>query len=147
MGPFAITKLDATRLRRGLQELETSDPVRAARVRQRSRDAADRLPVPAAGFAGDTEFESWLESLPDDDPCPVLDPKTETCDLYAARPLTCRIFGPPVRWGGEAMGVCELCFQGASDEEIAACEVRLDVAALEAKIGIDGQTLVALALA
>src|ERR1017187_7102128 len=150
MGAFAITQLDAARLRTGLQELETSDPARAARVRQRSREAADRLHVPAAGFAGDMEFESWLESLPDDDPCPVLDPETGTCDLYAARPVTCRIFGPPVRWGGDAMGVCELCFDGATDEEIAACEVQLDIADREAELlketASEGQTLVALAL-
>jgi Fe-S-cluster containining protein len=142
LGAFAITQLDAARLRTGLKALETGDPARAARVRQRARDAADRMETPPS----DAEFESWLESLPDDDPCPVLDPETGTCDLYAARPVTCRIFGPPVRWGGEAVGVCELCFEGASDEEIAACEVRLDVAALEAEIGSGGQTVVALAL-
>jgi Fe-S-cluster containining protein len=143
LGPFAITEADAARLRAGLQELAAGDPARAARVRQRSRDAAVGLETPA----GDAEFESWLENLPDDDPCPVLDPETGTCDLYAARPLTCRIFGPPVRWGGEAVGVCELCFEGASDEEIAACEVQLDVAALELENGSEGQTVVALALA
>jgi Fe-S-cluster containining protein len=89
------------------------------------------------------QFEAWLEALPEEDPCPVLDPETGTCDLYAARPVTCRIFGPPVRLGGNAVGVCELCFEGATDEEIAACEVQLDIAELEA----DGQqTLVALAL-
>jgi len=151
LGPFAITQLDAARLRTGLQELATKDPARAARVRQRARDAADRMHAPAIGFAGDAEFESWLENLPDDDPCPVLDPETGTCDLYAARPVTCRVFGPPVRWGGEAVGVCELCFEGASDEEIAACEVRLDVAEREAELlrqnGSAGHTVVALALA
>jgi Fe-S-cluster containining protein len=150
LGPFAITQLDAARLRAGLKELEVSDRARAARVRQRARDAAGRLRMPAAGFAGDAEFESWLESLPDDDPCPVLDPETGTCDLYAARPVTCRVFGPPVRWGGEAVGVCELCFEGASDEEIAACEVRLDVAEREAELlgrnGSADQTVVALAI-
>jgi Fe-S-cluster containining protein len=150
LGAFAITQLDAARLRSGLKELESGDPARAARVRQRARDAADRLRMPAAGFARDAEFESWLENLRDDDPCPVLDPETGTCDLYAARPVTCRVFGPPVRWGGEAVGVCELCFEGASDEEIAACEVRLDVAARESdlsrQMGSAGQTVVALAL-
>jgi len=144
MGPFAITQLDAERLRSGLTELETSDPDRAARVRQRARDAADRL-EPRAGNA---EFEPWLERLSDDDPCPVLDSETGTCDLYSARPVTCRVFGPPVRWGGEAVGVCELCFEGASDEEIAACEVQLDVAKLESDLcGSTCQTIVALALA
>jgi Fe-S-cluster containining protein len=84
----------------------------------------------------------------------VLDPETGTCDLYAARPVTCRVFGPPVRWGGDAVGVCELCFDGATDEEVAACEVQLDIADREAELlreqekttGAQGQTLVALAL-
>jgi hypothetical protein len=55
-----------------------------------------------------------------------------------------------VRWGGDAVGVCELCFVGASDEEIAACEVELDTGGredeLEAGCGGRGPTLVALAL-
>ena len=33
LGEFPITQLDAARLRRGLAELETRDPERAARVR------------------------------------------------------------------------------------------------------------------
>jgi Fe-S-cluster containining protein len=148
MGPFAITQLDAARLRAGLAQLEAYDPARAARVRQRARETAGRMPqLP--------EFEELLAALPDDEPCPVLDPQTGTCDLYAARPVTCRVFGPPVRWGGDALGVCELCFDGASEDEIAACEVQLDIAKMEADLlreserstGVQGPTLVALALA
>jgi Fe-S-cluster containining protein len=104
VGPFPITETDAQRLRDGLTELEAGDPARAASVRQRAREARGL----------------------DDEPCPALDRATGTCDLYAARPVTCRIFGPPVQWGGDAVGVCELCFQGAGDEEIAACAVQLD---------------------
>jgi Fe-S-cluster containining protein len=135
MGPFAITEADAERLRRGLAELEVRDSARAANVRQRAREAVDRLPE-----IGGQGFDEWMEALPEDDPCPVLDPETGTCDLYASRPVTCRVFGPAIRWGGDAVGVCELCFEGASDEQIAACEVVLDVEEGE------GQTLVALAL-
>ena len=79
-------------------------------------------------------IEALLERCPDEEPCPVLDPETGTCDLYPPRPVTCRVFGPPVRWGGDAVGVCELCFDGATDEEIAACEVQLDIAAREAEL-------------
>jgi Fe-S-cluster containining protein len=139
LGPFAITQADAARLRRGLEELEGADPARAGRVRLRAREAADRLPpMPAAA-----DFDAWIEELADDDPCPVLDPESGTCDLYAARPVTCRVFGPPIRWGADAVGVCELCFEGASDEEIAACEVTLDAGDW---VNEGGQTLVALAL-
>jgi Fe-S-cluster containining protein len=104
MGTFAITQLDARRLRAGLASLAAGDPERAARILARA----------ALGPPGD------------DDACPVLDPETGTCDLYTARPITCRTFGPPVRCGEEAMGVCELCYEGATVEEIAACEVDID---------------------
>ncbi len=129
MGPFPITQLDARRLREGLTELEASDPLRAARVRERAR-------LLVAGMS-------------DDDPCPALDPEHGTCDLYAARPLTCRAFGPAIRWNSDAVGVCELCFVGASGEEIAACEVTLDDGGREAALLEElgrSSTLVALAL-
>ncbi len=41
-----------------------------------------------------------------------------SCDLYASRPQTCRLFGPPVATP-EGYGVCELCFHHATEEEIA----------------------------
>jgi Fe-S-cluster containining protein len=156
MGPFAITQLDAYRLRRGLAELEFRDPARAIRVRQRAREAVARIsndfPGDAAtGLLADNEFPDSM----DQDPCPALDPETGGCDLYAARPITCRTFGPPVRCGEEAVGVCELCFQGASDAEIAACEVESDPDGLELRLlkeleqvtGARGETIVAFALA
>ncbi|HXM45610.1 MAG TPA: YkgJ family cysteine cluster protein [Bryobacteraceae bacterium] len=137
LGEFPITQLDAVRLRRGLAELEIREPERAARVRQRARDnAASQAP------------------MADDDPCPALDPETQTCDLYAARPITCRTFGPPVRCESGDLGVCELCFEGAREAEIAACEVDFDpqglepvlLRELEARDGVRGETTVALAL-
>ncbi|HWY47581.1 MAG TPA: hypothetical protein VNX70_09370, partial [Bryobacteraceae bacterium] len=53
-----------------------------------------------------------------------------------------------------AIGVCELCFDGASDEEIAACLVDFDpeglesilMDALERTTGVRGMTTVALSL-
>jgi Fe-S-cluster containining protein len=160
MGPFAITQLDRARLRRGLQELEEREPARAARVRERAREYVAKI-VPM--FPGDVatgvldEGEAAEESfavLADDEPCPALDPEAGTCDLYSARPITCRVFGPPVRCGEGAVGVCELCFEGATDEEIAACEVEADPERMEAALieeleaaGLRGQTIVAFALA
>ena len=103
MGVFAITQLDAVRLQEGLAELEQHDPKRAKRVRRRARAAVRRL---RAGFPGDAstgilaESGADFEDFANDEPCPVLDPETGTCDLYAARPMTCRVFGPPVRSAG-----------------------------------------------
>ena len=136
IGPFPITQLDAARLREGLAELERRAPERAAQVRRRAHEYVAR-----AADAGD-------------EPCPVLDPLTGTCDLYSARPITCRVFGPPIRNGGDALGVCELCFHGASDAQIAACEVKVDLDNLESALlsdleratGKHGETMVAFAL-
>ena len=64
--------------------------------------------------------------------------------------MTCRVFGPPVRMGdGEALAHCELCFIGASEEEIAACEMPVDFeleAELLAEIPTKDETVVAFAL-
>lgn len=162
IGPFAISQLDAARLRHGLEELAARDPQRALRVRARARESVNRL---AATFPGDPstglldEGEAAEESFAefaDDEACPALDPETGTCDMYAYRPMTCRTFGPPVRSGPEGgLGVCELCYHGASDDEIAACEMIPDPDDLESKVlqelenstGARGNTIVAYCLA
>jgi Fe-S-cluster containining protein len=149
-------------LRNGLSELERSDPERARRVRERAREAVTRL---TPGFPGnaqtgilndDEEAEERFAGFADDEPCPALDLETGACDLYTARPMTCRTFGPPVRSGPEgALGVCELCYHGATDEQIAACEMVPDpenleeklLRELERKTGKSGSTIVAWSLA
>ena len=159
IGPFAITQLDAARLREGLAELECRQPERAAQVRRRAReyvaDLTDFPGDPATGVLDeDEEAEERFGALGEEEPCPALDPLTGTCDLYSARPMTCRIFGPPMRSGGDALGVCELCFHGASDAQIAACEVEVDPDNLESTLlheleratGKRGETMVAFAL-
>jgi Fe-S-cluster containining protein len=160
IGVFAINQLDAARLREGLRNLEGSLPERAERVRQRAREAVSRL---AKEFPGDPtsglldegkEAEERFAEFANDEPCPALDPETGLCELYESRPMTCRVFGPPVR-SVEGLGVCELCFRGATDEEIAACEMNADpddlestlVAELEKATGTRGQTIVAFCLA
>ncbi|HEV2448467.1 MAG TPA: YkgJ family cysteine cluster protein [Candidatus Sulfopaludibacter sp.] len=155
IGPFPITQLDAVRLSGGLAELAQHDPARAARVRERARRAVEAM---AADFPGDARtgildddeaagkrFATLAESAP----CPALDPGTGMCDLYAARPITCRTFGPALRWEQESLGVCELNFRGASDEEIADCEVVIGGGELEAELAAElppGDTIVAFAL-
>jgi Fe-S-cluster containining protein len=160
IGVFPINSLDAVRLREGLANLEASAPERAVRVRQRARDAVSRL---AKEFPGDPisglldeseEAERRFAEFANDEPCPALDAETGLCELYESRPMTCRVFGPPVR-SEDGLGVCELCFQGASDEEIAACEMNPDpddlesalVEELEKTTGAHGQTIVAFCLA
>ena len=161
IGPFPISQLDALRLRRGLADLEAHDPARARNVRRRARESVARI---SGEFPGDAATglldegeaaEERFSGFADEEPCPALDLETGACDLYSARPMTCRTFGPPVHCGPDAVGVCELCFEGASEEQIAACEVEIDSAALETELaaeierttGAKGRTIVAFALA
>jgi Fe-S-cluster containining protein len=84
----------------------------------------------------------------------VLDPETGTCELYAARPVQCRTFGPPVRDEGGHLTVCELCFVGAPEETVAAAEMDQSwrpleetlIGQAEQRAGRSGSTLVAFAL-
>ena len=128
-GVFAISALDTHRLREGLHQLYRSDPDRAAAVHTRAKASAVRL---APTFPGDPdtgalastpEAQEIFETFADDEPCPALDPTTQTCDLYAARPILCRTFGPPLRTPDNGLAVCELCFDGASPEEIDRCQL------------------------
>jgi Fe-S-cluster containining protein len=167
VGVFPISQLDALRLRTGLQALEGTDAARAERVHQRVAESLTRirpdfpgdavmglLPEFAENSAEAEAFEAAFEDFANDEVCPVLDPETGTCDLYAARPIPCRTFGPPVMNAEGGLGVCELCFHGATSEEIAACEMHPDPEHLEerlldqlrAETGAHGQTVIAFAL-
>jgi Fe-S-cluster containining protein len=132
IGPFAITPLDAQRLRRGLADLERSHPDRAALVRRRVRESKERL---ERAYPGATVERVLAEDdAAENEPCPVLDPETGTCELYPYRPITCRTFGPPMRFDGQSLAVCELCFDGATAEEVGACEVEIDFAPMEEEL-------------
>jgi Fe-S-cluster containining protein len=157
-GAFAISQLDALRLQKGLHDLRSSDPKRAAQVVRRAQQAVKQLSAtfpgnPKTGILGEgEEAEAAFEEFANDEPCPALDTATGACDLYSARPMTCRTFGPPVRSGEEGgLAVCELCYHGASDQQIAECEMVPDpdnleeklVAEVEKKTGKRGNTIVA----
>jgi Fe-S-cluster containining protein len=154
-GPFAISQLDAWRLHKGLAELDTSDPKRAQQAVKRLSAAFPGNPQTGI-LAEDEEAEAAFAEFANDEPCPALDPATGACDLYNARPMTCRTFGPPVRSGPEeGLAVCELCYHGATDEQIAACEMQPDpdnleerlIADAEKQTGKHGNTIVAFCLA
>jgi Fe-S-cluster containining protein len=160
VGVFAISAIDALRLQHGLLQLERNDPARAKPIRERARKSSARL---ADGFPGDSttgilhkdpDSLARFEDFANDEPCPALDPTTGLCNLYSSRPLTCRTFGPPVRTEG-GVGICELCFDGATEEEIAACEMRVNTGDREAELlkqlgekpGDPAESIVAFALA
>jgi Fe-S-cluster containining protein len=162
IGPFPISQLDAARLQAGLDQLDRNEPARSARVRVRAQDYVARVTPAFPGDAAtgilseDDAAQAAFDEFANDEPCPALDPASGTCDLYAWRPITCREFGPPVRVddaGPNAFSVCELCFHGATPEEVAACEMVSDPDGLEVQLieqleleGVKRQTIVAFCL-
>lgn len=140
IGPFPITRLDAWRLREGLEALRQSDPARAAAIAERARIAVAALRGDFPGDAerglltGDEETEDRFLERHSDQPCPVLDPLTQTCDLYAHRPVSCRTYGPPVRFNGQDLPPCRLCFTTSEAQQIETCRVEPDKHGLEKAI-------------
>src|SRR5207302_168550 len=129
----------ALRLRHGLAILERKDPERARALRKRVSQSVARL---AGSFPGDpatgilSEDKASIERFEEfgnDEVCPVLSPETGECELYASRPMTCRVFGPPVRTE-HGLGICELCYDGATSDQIAACELVTATDELEASL-------------
>jgi len=138
-GAFAISPLDARRLHTAMAELAIANPAQAAIL---GRRAQEYLAQYGPTYPGDlltgildasAEGQAAFEDFANDAACPALDPATGLCDVYEARPMTCRVFGPPVRTAAdmadqnssneEAFAVCELCFTEAAPEEIAAAEM------------------------
>ncbi len=158
-GAFAINALDAARLRAGMAALRDEDPALAAAIELRARawlaEHGPRFPGdPETGALGTSAGDqARFEDFANDAACPALDLATGRCDVYQWRPMTCRVFGPPVRAMGEnsaeGLGHCELCFIGATPEQVAACEMPVPHA-LEAElldeIGSKDETVVAFAL-
>jgi Fe-S-cluster containining protein len=157
IGVFAITPFDAAALRQGLA---ATPPDVAERIRARALASRERL---LSGFPGDpntgilfteAHHEETFEEFANDEPCPVLDPSTGTCDLYAWRPVQCRTFGPPMRDEDGHLTVCELCFTDASPEEVAHAEMDQGwrpledklIAQAESDLANAGPTLIAFAL-
>jgi Fe-S-cluster containining protein len=158
VGAFAITQFDAEVLRSGLAHAPSAV---AERILQRAHLSRERL---RSTFPGDPdrgllftqlEHEQAFVEFANDEPCPLLDPATQTCDLYGARPIACRTFGPPVRDVDGHLTVCELCFVNASSEKVARCEMDQSwrgqeetlIAASEERSGRHGATMIAFALA
>jgi Fe-S-cluster containining protein len=170
-GAFAINPLDALRLRTALAQLAVTEPEQATAIEERARHYLAEF---GPSFPGDqatgilsesNEAQDAFEDFANDAPCPVLNPNTGLCDLYAARPMTCRVFGPPVRVQSEpaeaseeGFAICELCFTNATEEEIAAAEMivphseeQLVLEALQEEQGlgdgiISGNTIIAYCL-
>jgi Fe-S-cluster containining protein len=171
-GAFAINALDTARLHTGMQALRAATPEAAKAIEERARawTAAYGPEFPGDATTGvlgtSEEDQARFEDFANDAPCPALNPQTGLCDVYPWRPMMCRVFGPPTRMApdeplGEAQGdsenlaqndplaCCELCFVGASEAEIAACEMPVPLQLereLLAAAGDARETVVAFAL-
>jgi len=161
VGVFSINQLDAARLRNGMEQLEQKDPDLYSRIRERAKQTVAKLystypgdPVTGLLDESDDEVSSkrW-DDFANDVPCPALHPEKGTCEIYEYRPVLCRTFGPPVRSDDneDDLIVCDLCFDGASDLEVEACEMKPDpqnletvlLDDLESKTGAKGETIIA----
>jgi Fe-S-cluster containining protein len=158
-GAFAINQLDVARLRAGMEALRSAEPMKAEAIERRARvwiaeHGAEFPGDREKGRLGESDEErERFEDFATEAACPALDPATGLCGVYEWRPMTCRVFGPPVKMAGEegavGLGHCELCFNGATPEQVAACEMPVPhelEAELLAEMGADGETVVAWAL-
>jgi Fe-S-cluster containining protein len=155
-GAFAISELDAQRLQAGMTAMRGENPALAAEIERRAGNwilehGAGFPGNPYTGVLGESDADrERFEEYANEAACPALDPATGRCDVYEWRPMTCRVFGPPVRMGaGNALGHCELCFNGATADEVAACEMSVPhdlEQQLMDQIPSKGETLVAFAL-
>ncbi len=155
-GAFAISELDALRLQVGMTKLRRENSALASEVERRALAwiGENRAAFPGdveTGRIGNTESDQErFEEYANEAACPALDPATGRCDVYEWRPMTCRVFGPPVRMNGDnALGHCELCFNGATADQVAACEMSIPhdlEQQLVDQIPSNGETLVAFAL-
>jgi Fe-S-cluster containining protein len=140
--------------------LRERDPAAAGAVEARARRAVETMLEAFPGDAASGELnadeaaeEAFCErfaSLP----CPALDPATGACDVYESRPISCRTFGPPVRFGDQSLPPCRLWFRGAPPGAVESVRVEPDPEdrereLLEMATGEDagGDTIVAFALA
>jgi Fe-S-cluster containining protein len=143
-GAFAINPLDALRLRTAMAKMAIDQPAQAAAIAERTnRYLAEFGPSfpgnPQTGILGTSDEEQEaFEDFANQAPCPALNPESGLCEMYDTRPMTCRVFGPPVRMNSdskaevqassepaedEGLAVCELCFTEASPNEIAEAEM------------------------
>lgn len=161
-GAFTISRLDEMRLRAGMEALRVAEPGWALAIEGRANrwiaeHGGDFPGSLETGVLGDSDADrERFEDFANDAACPALDPDTGLCDVYEWRPMTCRVFGPPVEMdagaAGSGLAHCELCFHGATAEQVAACampvphEMEEELNDELAREGLRGESVVAFAL-
>ena len=145
---FPITMQDAERLRRGVAAApEEGRAGIVGRARGLLAEIWPDFPGGAGVFRANEEWQEWFLTRHKGHACPVVDPTTGACRLYAHRPVACRLYGHLIQIGEEAQTICHYCFQGATAAEIEASRVVVPVAAVEQGALEAGETLIAWVLA
>ena len=159
LGPFNIAALEAARLVRGLAALTLRHPGTASASIERASGQWEQM---IAAFPGDpitgvlTDDETARAvffARFEDVPCPALDPASGSCQVYRWRPLACRTYGLPVRYGSEVLEPCPFNFRAVPLVVVAAATVEPDaddregsLQGLARKAGVMGETVVAAVL-
>ena len=147
---FPITIADRDRLRAGLAQCDAEV---AAAIGQRAAAYARAI---AGTFPGDWQtglltaddaWRDWFFEKQKGVACPVLDPASGECLLYAHRPVACRIYGHLIQIGDAPQTRCRLCFEGATEAEMENARVHVAEDAVVDQDGLAaGHTIVALAV-
>lgn len=111
IGPFAITRLDVDRLQEALprlpaEERRTIHEAAARQVAAMERAFPALRQSPSLDQWDDRAIDSLVAQF-GSLPCPALHPDG-SCQVYEARPLTCRLMGIPVDEDGLVRGACEV---------------------------------------
>jgi Fe-S-cluster containining protein len=111
VGLFAITILDAERIRAGLKTLS---PAIQAAITSKAQEQIDQLEAAAPRLTQALHIDEWsdseLDRLSDQFghlPCPALNAEG-ACRVYPYRPITCRTMGIPEEREGLTQGACEV---------------------------------------
>ena len=119
IGPFSISQSDAARLREGMARLDSA-------IAQRARDRARNYIAAIHSYD-----EDGLPEGMDDVACPALDPVTRNLQPLRRSPHHLPHLRPRRQNQRWRVATCDLCFKGASEEQIAACAVEIDRDSLE----------------
>ncbi len=112
IGPFSITLLDVEQIQAGLSHLST-----AARqqIESTAQEQTNAIQHSASDLFQGSPFLDRLDYCHIDFlveqfahlPCPALH-ADGSCQIYAYRPLTCRMMGIPLEEKGEVQGACQV---------------------------------------
>lgn len=112
IGPFSITILDVEQIQRGLSHIPS---VTKHRIESKAKEQTDSIQQSTSHLFQQSPFLDTIDYSQIDElveqfahlPCPALD-DDGSCQIYAFRPLTCRMMGIPLEEKGTVQGACDV---------------------------------------